>query len=59
MAKYYENCSTTSATNISTDQDDVETHVMSEFNKHRETLFSDDATEGWASELHHYLGTMQ
>lgn len=32
---------------------------MSEFDKHRESLLSDDAEEGWASELHRYLGTMQ
>ena len=59
MAKYYENRSATAATNVPTDQDDAEMHTMSEFNKHHETLLSDDATEGWASELRHYLGTMQ
>ena len=59
MAEYYENWSTTAATNVPTNQDDAETHAMSEFNKHHETLLSDDATEGWASELHRYLGTMQ
>ena len=51
MAEYYENRSTTVATNIPTNQDDAEMHVMSEFNKHHETLLSDNATEGWASEL--------
>ena len=59
MAKYYENWSTTAATNVPTDQDDAEMHTMSEFNKHHEMLLSDDATEGWASKLHRYLGTMQ
>ena len=32
---------------------------MSEFDKHRETLLSDDLEEGWASELRRYTGTMQ
>lgn len=32
---------------------------LSEFDKHCETLLSDDAEEGWASELRRYLGTMQ
>jgi len=33
--------------------------VLSEFDKHRETLLTTDAEEGWASELRRYLGTMQ
>ena len=33
--------------------------AMSEFDKHRETLLSDDLEEGWASELGRYLNTMQ
>lgn len=32
---------------------------MSEFDRHRETLISDDLEEGWASELRRYLSTMQ
>jgi len=36
-----------------------ETSTMSEFDKHRETLLSDDMEEGWASELTRYLSTMQ
>jgi len=36
-----------------------ETASLSEFDKHRETLLSEDAEEGWASELRRYLGTMQ
>ena len=59
MAEYYENRSTTAATNVPIDQDDAETHMMSEFDKHCEMLLSDDAIEGWASELCCYLGTMQ
>ena len=36
-----------------------EASVLSEFDKHREKLLSDDAEEGWASELRRYLGTVQ
>jgi len=32
---------------------------MSEFDKHRETLLSNDLEEGWASELRRYTSTMQ
>ena len=34
-------------------------HALSEFNKLRATLLTDDAEEGWMSELRRYLGTMQ
>jgi len=33
--------------------------VLSEFDKLCETLLTDDAEEGWASELRRYLNTMQ
>ena len=33
--------------------------MLSEFNKLCETLLTADAKEGWASELCHYLSTMQ
>ena len=66
MAAYYKNCpstapivpsaNTSSATSTSTL---ALGHAMSEFNKHRETLLSDDLEEGWASELCRYLNTMQ
>lgn len=36
-----------------------EVRVLSEFDKLRETLLTDDAEEGWASELRRYLHTMQ
>ena len=62
MAKYYKTCTkaapivpsanTSSATSTSAD-------AMSEFDKHHETLLSDNLEEGWASELGHYLNTMQ
>ena len=32
---------------------------MSEYDKLREKLLTDDAEEGWAAELHRYLKTMQ
>jgi len=33
--------------------------TLSEYDKHRKTLLSEDAVEGWASELRRYLITMQ
>jgi len=36
-----------------------EARTLSEFDKHRKTLLSEDAVEGWASELRRYLITMQ
>ena len=33
--------------------------TVSKYNKHHKTLLPDDAEEGWASELHWYLKTMQ
>ena len=37
----------------------AEVRVLSEYNKLRETLLTNDAEEGWASELRRYLYTMQ
>lgn len=42
-----------------TPDDDDDPSVLSEFDKHRETLLTADAEEGWASELRRYIGTMQ
>jgi hypothetical protein len=33
--------------------------IITDFDKHRETLLNDDKEEGWASELRRYTGTMQ
>jgi len=65
MAEYYKNRpsttpivsseNTSSATFTSTL---APSHAMSEFDKHCETLLSDDLEEGWASELRCYLNTM-
>ena len=37
----------------------AEIHVLLEFDKLCEMLLTNDTVEGWASELHHYLNTMQ
>jgi hypothetical protein len=37
----------------------TEVDTLSQFDKHRMSLLSDDAVEGWASELRRYLSTMQ
>jgi len=38
---------------------DDDTQTLSEFDKHHQSLLSDDVEEGWSSELRRYLGTMQ
>lgn len=57
MAQYYKNRPSTTVSHTEKNVEDVS--EMSEFDKHRETLLSEDAEEGWASELRRYLGTMQ
>ena len=37
----------------------MDVSVLSEYNKHRKTLLTANAEEGWAAELRHYTGTMQ
>ena len=37
----------------------AEGRILSEYDKLRESLLTDDAVEGWASELCRYLCTMQ
>ena len=59
MAEYYRNCPASTTTNIDMEKDTINTMELSDFNKHCQTLLMDDAEEGWASELHHYLGSMQ
>jgi hypothetical protein len=41
------------------DKGEVATEAILEFDKHCKTLLSDDAEEGWAWELHHYLKTVE
>ena len=65
MAKYYkvQPSSTLARDNSITSNNDnamfVDQPIISEFDKHRESLMTDDVEEGWASELRRYLGTMQ
>jgi hypothetical protein len=63
MATYYKNRPTIAASvaNVSKDKSvsTAEAPALSEYDKHRLTLLSDDAEEGWASELRRYLGKVQ
>jgi len=63
MFHYYQTRPSTLATLNGSAQTEAatssETPTLSEFDKHRETLLSDDMEEGWASELRRYLSTMQ
>ncbi|KIM36033.1 hypothetical protein M413DRAFT_57964, partial [Hebeloma cylindrosporum] len=61
MAHYYDNRPPAPGTKKSAGNPSAsaEARVLSEFDKHRETLLADDAQEGWASELRRYLGTME
>ena len=63
MAQYYKNCPAASdplaaGVGIVTN-DAAPAPILSEFDKHRKQLLTDDVQEGWVSELHHYLSTMQ
>src|ERR1700678_1223271 len=59
MAHYYSTrpCVIT-VPNVS-NKEEAASEDASEFDKHRETLLSDDAEEGWAPELWRYTKTMQ
>jgi len=61
MAQYYENRPPVPRINkpAANPSAPTEARVLSEFDKHRETLLAEDAQEGWASELRRYLGTME
>ena len=61
MAQYYRDrpLAPHKQTNAEKRADAADTPVLSEFDKLRKTLLTDDAEEGWASELRRYLGTMQ
>jgi hypothetical protein len=59
MAVYYKNRPSSAPIVPSANPSSATGHAMSEFDKHRETLLSDDLDEGWASELRRYLNTMQ
>ena len=47
------------ATTVNESSRNSSASVLSEFDKHRETLHADDVNEGWAFELCCYLGTME
>ena len=50
----------TTTANIDAEKDTkINPTELSDSNKHHQTLLMDNAEDGWASELHHYLGMMQ
>jgi hypothetical protein len=60
MYKYYQSRPSTVNRSAQTQATtSSKTATLSEFDKHRETLLSEDMEEGWASELRRYLSTMQ
>ena len=63
MAEYYEHRPSTTALHMPSEsvqnKGAMPTEPLSEFDKHHESLLSDDSEESWASKLHHYLGMMQ
>ena len=58
MLQYYNNHPITTP-NAAVDPAPGEVHTLSEFDKHCETLLSEDVEDGWASKLRRYLATMQ
>ena len=59
MAQYYNQHPVTIPQRANPENPTAEVRVLSEFDKLREMLLTDDAEEGWASKLRHYLHTMQ
>jgi hypothetical protein len=60
MSQYYnDRPSATARTNKNLTECSTQAPVLSEFDKLRESLLTDDAEEGWASELRRYLGRME
>ena len=57
MADYYSTRPSIAATLITFEADPSIT--VSDFDKHRELLLSNDIEEGWVSELRRYLETIQ
>ena len=58
MLQYYNDCPI-AAPNVAVDLAPGEARTLSEFDKHREMLLTEDAEDGWASELRRYLGTVE
>ena len=61
MAQYYSHCPAAipQQTNPDTGDPMTEGRILTEYDKLCEPLLTDDAVEGWASELCRYLCTMQ
>lgn len=59
MAQYYKDRLPAARNNTSVVPAEATSSTLSEFDKLRKTLLTDDADEGWAAELRRYLGTMQ
>jgi len=57
MAEYYSTRPVVAPTSLASDSDP--TITVSEFDKHRESLLSNDVEEGWVPELRRYLETIQ
>ena len=61
MCQYYKDrlSASVSQTNKNPTKCTTRAPVLSEFDKLRESLLTDDVAEGWASELRRYLGRME
>lgn len=59
MAVYYKDRPTAAISTILDNSVSTDTPMLSEYDKHRLTLLSSDAEEGWASELRRYLSKVQ
>ena len=61
MCQYYKDrlSASVSQTNKNPTKCTTQAPVLSEFDKLHESLLTDDAAEGWASELRRYLGRME
>ena len=56
MAEYYNNRPSVAPTSVTSNSEP--SIALSEFDKHRESLLSNDIEEGWAAELRSYLKTI-
>jgi hypothetical protein len=59
MAQYYKDRLPVARNDPSVVPAEASSSTLSEFDKLRKTLITDDAEEGWAAELRRYLGIMQ
>lgn len=56
MAEYYNNRPSVAPASVTSNSEP--SIALSEFDKHRESLLSNDIEEGWAAELRSYLETI-